>query len=66
MRLMSFRSVVLPLPLRPRRTRVSPRETVSETFETIGTARNIVYVVADIAKFDGDVRRRFGFRIHFD
>jgi len=38
MRLMSLRSVVLPLPLRPRRTRVSPRETESETSETIGWA----------------------------
>jgi hypothetical protein len=38
MRLMSFRRVVLPLPLRPRRTRVSPREMLRETFETMARA----------------------------
>jgi hypothetical protein len=32
---MSLRRVVLPLPLRPRRTSVSPREMVRETLETM-------------------------------
>ena len=32
---MSFKRVVLPLPLRPRRTRVSPGEMVRETLETM-------------------------------
>jgi len=36
---MSFRRVVLPLPLRPRRTRVSPREMVREMSETMARAR---------------------------